>query len=353
MLGVDVVRVDAEFDAQLEPLQGAALAPAPDAVATASRAYVLDAEILRSYEAANRLLAAGASVYRSRSPLTAGGREYATGAFLVAAGPDAHVLVRDLSSELRLPVAVDPEGPLDAVRIEPTRVGLFKPWRPSMDEGWTRYVFDDFDFPYENVDNAAIRAGNLVERFEVILIPAQISLETLIEGRDSEDTPEPYAGGIGDEGVEALREFVEAGGTLITIERSDAVALEKLEVPVLDTLQDRSQQEFFYSASLVNLEVDRQSPLGWGMSGSAKAFFGGGRAYATSDWLEASDRVKVVASVTSTWPGRAPSSRSAWARDASSCTASAFSTGPRPRVPSACCSTLCTIRSRTPPPDTS
>ena len=78
----------------------------------------------------------------------------------------------------------------------------------------------------------------------------------------------------------------------------DAVAIEKFEVPVKNALEDLSQQEFFYSASLVNIDVDINSPLGWGMRPEATGFFGGGRAYEPSDWGAASDRVNVVANYT-------------------------------------------------------
>jgi hypothetical protein len=296
MLGVDVVRVDEQFDAELEPLDGPALPADPGPVPMATRVYVLDAAITRSYEAVNRLLAAGASVSRAAGPVNVGGRELAPGAFLVKATPEAHETLAAISAEMRLPVAVDPDDRVRSLAIAPARVGLFKPWQPSMDEGWSRYVLEDFDFPYESIGNDAVRAGDLGASFDVIILPAQMSLETLIEGRDAEETPEEYAGGIGEEGVEALREFVNSGGTLLTFERADAFALEKLELPVRDALADLDQREFFYSASLVNLQVDTDSPLGWGMKADAAGFFGGGRAYEPTDWMAAGDSVNVVAS---------------------------------------------------------
>ena len=298
MLGVDVVRVDTKFDAALQPLRGAALAPDPGAVAAASHYYVLDAAMVSSYQVANRLLAAGVSVNRATETIWAGGKEFAPGAFLVDATPESRALVAELSAELRLPVAIDPQGDPSTVSVSAARIGIYKPWRPSMDEGWTRLVLENFEFPYESLDNKAVSAGDLGDRLDVIIIPAQISLETLVDGRDAEDTPEAYAGGIGDDGVDALRAFVEGGGTLLTFERADAVALEKFEVPVKNALEDLGQREFFYSASLLNIDVDTDAPLGWGMRPKAAAFFGGGRAYEPSDWGAASDSVSVIANYT-------------------------------------------------------
>jgi hypothetical protein len=295
MLGVEVVRVDTKFDAELQPLNGAAVAPDPGAVPMAASHYVLDAAFVRSYQAANRLLAAGADVSRATETIWAGGRELAPGAFLIAATPASHELLVEISADMRLPVAADPQGRPTTTKLGAARVGIFKPFRPSMDEGWTRLVMEDFEFPFVSLENADIRAGDLGASLDVIVIPAQISLDTIMEGRDAEDTPEAYAGGIGDDGLAALRTFIEEGGTLLTFERSDEIAIEKFEVPVANALDGLSQEEFFYSASLVKLDVDTDSPLGWGMQPRAAGFFGGGRAYEPSDWGAAARSIKVVA----------------------------------------------------------
>src|SRR6185503_16027711 len=41
------------------------------------------------------------------------------------------------------------------------RVGLYKSWTASMDEGWTRWVMDDFKLPYVSLGDSAVRAGSL------------------------------------------------------------------------------------------------------------------------------------------------------------------------------------------------
>ena len=105
----------------------------------------------------------------------------------------------------------------------------------------------------------------------------------------------PTPAGLATRVSPALRDFVEGGGTLLTFERADALAIERLDVPVRDALQGLDSQEFFYSASLVNVDVDVAHPLGWGMSPRATGFFGGGRAYEPSDWRAANDSIRVVA----------------------------------------------------------
>ncbi len=296
MLGVDVVRVDSEFDAELRPVRGSATAPNPGPLPNASNWFVLDAGLIHSYHAANRLLAEGVAVSRATEAIEASGREFAAGAFLVEATSTSRQMLSEISSAMQLPVAADPASSTASTTVTPARVGIFKPWQPSMDEGWTRLVMENFEFPYTSLHNADIRAGDLGASYDVIVIPSQISLRTILEGRDAETTPERYAGGIGDEGTDALREFVEGGGTVLTFERGDAFAIEELDVPVQDALAGLNQQEFFYSASLVNIDVDTESPLGWGMRPRAAAFFGGGRAYEPSNWAAADDTIRVVAS---------------------------------------------------------
>ena len=43
------------------------------------------------------------------------------------------------------------------------RVGLYKSWTASMDEGWTRWVMDDFKFPYVSFGDSAVRGGRAAD----------------------------------------------------------------------------------------------------------------------------------------------------------------------------------------------
>src|SRR5881227_1608502 len=99
-----------------------------------------------------------------------------------------------------------PEGP---------RVGLYRSYAAPIDEGWTRWVFDTWKVPYVSVVDSVVRAGKLRDRFEVIVLPDQ-SPHELFDGLPSQ-YPAPYAGGLGQEGVEALRQFVTDGGTLVAL----------------------------------------------------------------------------------------------------------------------------------------
>ena len=75
-----------------------------------------------------------------------------------------------------------------------------------MDEGWTRWLFEQFEIPFTNVEDADIKAGNLEGRFDVLVLPSQSS-EDIVEGNEEGTMPPKYVGGITREGAENIRDL--------------------------------------------------------------------------------------------------------------------------------------------------
>src|SRR4029077_2790003 len=96
------------------------------------------------------------------------------------------------------------------------RVAVYRSYDATMDEGWTRWVFDTWKVPYVSVVDSAVRAGGLKARFDVIVLPDE-SPHGLLEGLPAPRYPAAYAGGLGSAGVDALRQFVQDGGTLVAL----------------------------------------------------------------------------------------------------------------------------------------
>src|SRR5207249_5083777 len=92
---------------------------------------------------------------------------------------------------------------------EAPRVGLYRSYAAPIDEGWTRWVFDTWKVPYMSVVDSVVRAGKLRDHFEVIVLPDQPPHE-LFDGLPRQ-YPAPYAGGLGQEGVETLSQIVTDG----------------------------------------------------------------------------------------------------------------------------------------------
>jgi hypothetical protein len=140
-------------------------------------------------------------------------------------------------------------------RLEAPRIGLYQPWVPSMDEGWTRFVLESFAFPYTTLHNADIRAGNLRTRFDVVLIPS-VSARTLREGFGPNETEPAYVGGLGPEGSQALRAFVREGGTLVCLEDSCHYAIAEWGLPVKEVLGGLRSSEFYCPGSILRVRAE-------------------------------------------------------------------------------------------------
>ncbi|MEJ2217317.1 MAG: M14 family metallopeptidase [Gemmatimonadota bacterium] len=158
--------------------------------------------------------------------------------------------------------APDMTAPL--TRAGAPRVAVYQSYSPSMDEGWTRWVFDQLDVPYTTVHDADIRAGYLLDRFDALLLPEQ-SAERIIQGRDSGSIDPKYVGGIGQEGVQAIRDFVRGGGTLVTLNEAGDLAIQALDLPVKYRLDGLKPQDYYIPGSFLRLDVDTSQPEAAGM----------------------------------------------------------------------------------------
>ena len=207
--------------------------------------------------------------------------------------------------DVRRFVAAPPAGPpAGPARAGLVRVALYKSWTGSMDEGWTRYVFDTFGVPFTSLRDAEVRAGNLRDRYDVIVLPSMRTRE-IVEGRSKETAPPEFAGGLTDAGVESLRKFVEAGGTLVALDASTDFAIKRLKLPVRNVLEGLKSSEFYCPGSILRAEVtDAGHRLARGTPRRFDAYFIHSQAF---DAEEGGD-VRVVAR----YAGREEVLRSGW-----------------------------------------
>ena len=234
-------------------------------------AWVIPAESNASARVVNGLLAAGVKVSRAKEPMTIGGRYYGRGAFVVDDADALKGLVSD--EDMWLPRAVEslPDD-LERFVMRTPRIGLYKSYIASTEEGWTRYVLDEYGFGYESVVNEEVREGGLAERFDAIVLPHQQVWHIRRGHRESYYNPK-YSGGLGDKGAERLREFVEQGGTLITWDGSARYAIRHLELPVRNVLADMKRVDFYCPGSLLAVLLDTGHPMAYGMPSLAAVMF--------------------------------------------------------------------------------
>jgi hypothetical protein len=267
-MGVEAIRADAPFKAELKPVKKAD--PPAGAVEGEGTSFILDHAVLASFRAVNRLLAAGCDVRWATAPFSANGKDYPAGAILVS-GPGVGGKVRSLAAEFSLQARAG-SAPGDAMKLKPLKLGLYQPWTADPDEGWTRWIFDTWEFPYATIHNEDIRAGHLREKYDVIVLTS-LPLQRILEGRKEGTVPPLYAGGIGNPGLAALREFVDGGGTLITLNASAELALTQFKVPLANVAPKLPSLEFFCPSALLKVELDAAHPVAYGMGDTAIVMF--------------------------------------------------------------------------------
>jgi hypothetical protein len=280
-MGVRVDPVNEEIKSRLEKLT-TPVRPA-GTVQKGAAGYAFDGRLNDSFKVVNRLLEKGVAVRRVDKPdfgLRAGD-------FIVAPGSEA--LLASVAKETGVsftPLAADIKTAHDVKRL---RLGMYQRYRGgNMDEGWTRFTLEQFGFPYTSLLDAEIKKGNLNEKYDVIILPEDSTATITGErgtaagraggegggfGGREESTPPEYRSGIGTDGVNALRTFVQKGGTLVTLGGASNFAIERLGLSLRNAVAGRTSKEFWCPGSTLKVKVDNTNPLAYGMPSEALAVY--------------------------------------------------------------------------------
>jgi hypothetical protein len=149
-----------------------------------------------------------------------------------------------------------------------SRYGLYRSWVPAMDEGWTRWLLDHEGknrcIGYSSLQDDEVRKGDLHGKYDTVIIPDQ-PRAAILNGYRKGAIPDEYTGGLGEQGVKALREFVEAGGTLVCLNRASDFAIEQFKLPVRDVVDGLPRTDFYVPGSILRIELDTSNPIAAGM----------------------------------------------------------------------------------------
>ncbi|MES1257204.1 MAG: M14 metallopeptidase family protein [Acidobacteriota bacterium] len=148
--------------------------------------------------------------------------------------------------------------------IRKPRIGLYKSWNANIDEGWTRWLLEQFGIPYTSVQNSDIQGGALRSRFDTIVFADELP-QAIENGQSPGSIPPEFTGGLGDKGAGALREFAAAGGTLVFLNRASGYAIDRLGVPAKNVVAGIPPRDFYCPGSLLNVTLDPNSPLTRGL----------------------------------------------------------------------------------------
>ena len=279
LMGVNTVLIDEPFEASLQLTEREVTAPDGRVTGTGST-YVLPHAVNASFVAINRLLRAGADVKWAEGELAIGDVVVLPGAILVS-GVD-RTTIEALATDLRLQIrTVTPQNGWRLLPIDTPKLGVYEPWGGNIDAGWTRWVLEQHEFAYTSVRAADIRAGELRERFDVLVV-AEMTSADIIRGLQDRNIRPEYRGGIGAIGVRHLRDFVRTGGTIITLGNAATFAIEHLDVPLVNTLRDTRRDAFYAPGSLLRAQVDPTHPVGFGMPTATDVMFISNGAFAAT-----------------------------------------------------------------------
>jgi hypothetical protein len=309
LMGVETVFVNSPLPGGVKLTKLAEAPPPRGEVTGAGKEYVFDYRGADSAIAINRLLKEGA-----RAELIMDRKDGRPSASVRAAGMPRErmeALARDLNLSVH---AIESKAPKNgegkasrnvngqqarnedgekALALRAPRTGLYQSWTANMDEGWTRWVLEHYEFAYTTLHNADVRAGNLREKFDCIIMPDQ-SPRDILEGNNFKAIRPEYRGGIGDEGLEALRQFVREGGTLITLGASSDLAIDKFPIPVRDLKRGLTREQHFAPGSILRAQVDTSHALGLGMPDETYGFYNNSPFFALVEGFS-SQKASVVA----------------------------------------------------------
>ena len=291
LMGVEVFEIAQPFEAALEIVER--IAPSRGGIALGGVAYLAFGHRSGDLVALGRLLRAGVPVRWTTAPFRDRGRTYPTGTLIAPAS--ARPRLAALAAELGLDVRpVRRAAP--SLLLRAPRVGVYQSFVPSMDEGWTRFVLERHaEVAYTTLHDRDVRAGGLRARFDAIVLPDQPPLQ-VVGGHAAGAMPPEYVGGLGREGVGALKAFVEAGGTLVALDTASAVPIERFDLPVTDALarfhvvsrdpatdlevagsaaarDEAGKPAFFGPGAILSVDVDLAHPLAAGLDARTPVWF--------------------------------------------------------------------------------
>jgi len=278
LMGVDVEQIESPF-ATPAPRPEIATEP-PGRIVGEGTTAVVSRNANANVTLINRLLQSGARLAWTPAAISVGARQWPAGSVFVK-----QITRAALQSAIgHLPVTATlisewPESTLIPMRLP--RAALIEPWGGHSDAGWTRWVFERHDLPYARLRPPEIRGTDLARRFDAIVIP-EIPTALLLHGMQGPRVRPEYRGGLEDAGIQALRAFVDAGGTLITFGNAAELAIDRLDAPLTVATRGDDLDGTYCPGALLRVHMTPDHPVTFGMPEDADAMFVMNSGYAAS-----------------------------------------------------------------------
>jgi hypothetical protein len=287
-MGIEFDRVLDAFSGPFERVTDWNVPPPAAAVSSVARpaGYLIGHQLVDSFVAVNRLLAAGEEAYWLQDELKADGKTYPAGTWYVSSKPATRAALDRIAAELGVGAeATTATAPATARKLRRPRVGLWDQYGGSMDSGWARWILEQYGFSFQKVFPPTIDAGNLNAAYDVLVfveggIPAVDAAGGAAQPA-AEDIPAQYRPMLGrmtaERSIPAIRQFVENGGTVITIGASSTHLAQHLGLPIEDHLVEDGKplprSKFYTPGSILTARVDVSHPIAHGMKERTDVFF--------------------------------------------------------------------------------
>jgi hypothetical protein len=300
-MGIQFDRILDGFTGPFEKVTAWNLKAPPGTVATGKAAgYLTSHQVNDAFIAVNRLLGKTEDVYWLTAPMTANGKTYPAGTLYVPAKSNTESMLKKLSDDLGVSFdAVTTKPASESLKLHQPRIALMDVYGGAMTSGWTRWILEQFEFPYERVFVPQIDQGNLRARYDVLVLPNGVLPDPSqrAAGTSGDEPPAPGGGSSmdypdsllpaeyrnergrvsADRTLPAIRKFVEDGGTVIAIGGSSSTVAGALGLPLTNHLVESGQPlprtKFYVPGSILQADVDTTDPLAAGMSAKLDVFY--------------------------------------------------------------------------------
>ena len=295
-MGVVFDRFLEGFDGPFEKISGLARVPRGTVSnSTGAAGFLLSHQVNDSFIAINRLLAGAEDVYWLKQSFNANGKTHGPGTIYVSNKTSTLPKLEKLATKIGLNfegISAKPVG--EALKLKPSRIGLWDRYGGSMPSGWTRFLLEQFEFPFTVVYPGTLDAGDLASKFDVLIfvtgaIPARDAREPSGNPADAtpavERIPQEFRDRLGRvtvaKTVPELKRFLEGGGTVISVGSSTSLAYHA-GLPMVNALTEKladgteralTREKLFIPGSILQVRVDNTNPLAYGVNEKLDVFF--------------------------------------------------------------------------------
>ncbi len=248
-----------------------------------SYGYLLDPAYNDSFTAVMNLLQKGYNVSRVTQEIEIQEHKFQPGTFHIEPGAGIETVLSEVNKDLHLPFhPLNEELSVKKEKLKLPKIAMYQRFLGgNMDEGWTRWVLENFAIPYETIMVNDIEQGELAN-YDVLIMPSDSTM--LLTGKGVEqffqrwgmampNIPPQYATFLGEEAEEKLKEFVKSGGTIVSLNESCNYVIDVFKLPIANVVKDTPPKDFYCPGSTIKITVDNSNPTAYGMPSECLVVF--------------------------------------------------------------------------------